>query len=147
MVHKTCMDYCLGTQVRQTVYLIPWPDEPLCFALKISTGCALCSSATLNRVVAWAAQLPVCSGKIPLLVFLKAAFSPGQGYELVSLPKWSGRTSLGLCGFNPNQPSLHVFLQTVPWALLCEQSTLTAILFQVLLHYAAVLTRLLVRVS
>lgn len=48
------------------------------------TEYAVCSSVTVSRVVGWVMQLLVCFGWVPWSDRLKAIFSNGWGYKLVS---------------------------------------------------------------
>ena len=50
----------------------------------------LSSSATVRKADGRATRLLVCSGELPWLDRLKAVFSNGWSYELLSLPRKSG---------------------------------------------------------
>lgn len=75
------MAHCWGPKSSKAVHWILWPDE--------ATGSAL---QTGSRAVGWAMQLLVYSGWVPWSGGLKAVFSNGQSYKLVSLPGWNRRT-------------------------------------------------------
>lgn len=104
---KVCTVHCLRVWIRPGYSLNSWSYEATHFALqtKETTGYALCSNATVCRVVEWAMQVPWSHR-------LKAIFSIKQGHKLDFLPGHCGgshsKTSKTLCCLNASWLILQV---------------------------------------
>lgn len=141
MGHKACTAHCLGTWIRQECAL---KVQATSLALQTGkvTGCALCSTATVNGAVGWVMQFPVCSGKAPWSGRLMHVFSNKWGYRWVSLLRHRGRSSSkvtnAVCSWSQVNLCPRFPGQTGPLALLSGQSALpTRFSAQALLGYAA----------